>query len=70
VIEPMGDDRCVAHVGSDNPSMLAIWLGALDADFEVDPVASPELASALRVLGSRFLRAAADSPAVQVSDRK
>jgi len=70
VIEPMGDDRCVAHVGSDNPSMLAIWLGALDADFEVDPVASPELASALRVLGSRFLRAAADSPAGQVSDRK
>ena len=36
--------------------MLALYLGLLDADFEI--VDSPELADALRALAARYQRAA------------
>jgi hypothetical protein len=36
--------------------MLALYLGMLDADFEI--VDSPELSDALRALAGRFQRAA------------
>jgi len=55
-VEPLGDDRCVFEPGSDHPQLLALYLGMLDADFEVSD--SPELAEALRQLADRYQRAA------------
>jgi len=55
-VEPLGDDRCAFEPGSDHPEMLALYLGMLDADFEV--VDSPELADALRRIAGRYQRAA------------
>jgi predicted DNA-binding transcriptional regulator YafY len=55
-VEPLGDDRCAFEPGSDHPQMLALYLGMLDADFEV--VDSPELVAALRRIAGRYQRAA------------
>jgi predicted DNA-binding transcriptional regulator YafY len=55
-VEPLGENRCAFEPGSDHPQMLALYLGMLDADFEV--VDSPELADALRTLAERYRRAA------------
>jgi len=57
-IEPLDAERCVIHVGSDNPAMLALYLGMLDADFTVDPASAPELAEHLRTVAARYSRAA------------
>ena len=54
-VEPVDDRTCLAHVGSDNPEMLALWLAALDADFEVRD--APELAERMRTVAQRYLRA-------------
>jgi len=54
-VEPLGDDRCAFQPGSDDPLMLALYLGLLDADFEI--VDAPELVDALRALTARFQRA-------------
>ncbi|WP_062352523.1 helix-turn-helix transcriptional regulator [Herbidospora yilanensis] len=54
-VEPVGDDACVAEVGSDSPQMLACHLGMLDADFEV--TGPPELVAAIRALADRYRRA-------------
>ena len=35
-IEELGEDRCAFEPGSDDPRALALWLGFLDADFEVE----------------------------------
>jgi predicted DNA-binding transcriptional regulator YafY len=58
-VRSLGDDRCTFEPGSDNPQMLALYLGLLDADFEV--VDSPELVDALRELAERYQRATAAS---------
>jgi predicted DNA-binding transcriptional regulator YafY len=58
-VRPLGDDRCTFEPGSDHPQMLALYLGLLDADFEI--VDSPELADALRELAARYQRAAGTS---------
>ncbi|TKK88989.1 YafY family transcriptional regulator [Herbidospora galbida] len=60
-VEPLGDDACVAEVGSDSPHLLACYLGMLDADFEV--TGPPELLARIRVLADRYRRAAPDDPA-------
>ena len=54
-VESLGDDRCAFEPGSDHPEMLALYLGMLDADFEI--VDSPELVDALRALARRYQRA-------------
>jgi len=54
-VEPLGADRCAFRPGSEHPQMLALYLGMLDADFEV--VDSPELLRALRELAERYERA-------------
>jgi hypothetical protein len=54
-VEPLGDDRCAFEPGSDHPQMLALYLGMLDADFEI--IDSPELVAALRQLADRYHRA-------------
>jgi predicted DNA-binding transcriptional regulator YafY len=54
-VRTLGDDRCTFEPGSDHPQMLALYLGLLDADFEI--VNSPELVDALRTLSARYRRA-------------
>jgi predicted DNA-binding transcriptional regulator YafY len=54
-VQTLEDDRCTFEPGSDHPQMLALYLGMLDADFEI--VDSPELVDALRELAARYQRA-------------
>jgi len=60
-VEPLNDNRCVLEPGSDNPQLLALYLGMLDADFEI--VDSPQLVDALRQIAERYQRAANAAPA-------
>jgi hypothetical protein len=54
-VEAVDEHTCVVDVGSDTPQLLAVYLGMLDADFEVtDP---PELVRGLRELADRYRRA-------------
>jgi predicted DNA-binding transcriptional regulator YafY len=51
-----GADHCVIEVGSDTPHELALYIGLVDADFEIlDP---PDLATAFIRLAERYQRAA------------
>jgi predicted DNA-binding transcriptional regulator YafY len=54
-VEPLDEDRCVFEPGSDHPEMLALYLGLLDADFEI--TGAPELVAALQKLAARYQRA-------------
>src|SRR5215475_7666416 len=54
-VEFFGEDRCAFEPGSDDPGMLALYLGMLGVDFTI--VESPELVAALRTLTSRYQRA-------------
>jgi predicted DNA-binding transcriptional regulator YafY len=56
--EVIDDNTCIVELGSDAPHQLALWLGLLDADFEVQD--APELADEVRRLGDRYHRAAGD----------
>lgn len=56
-VDPVAENTCVIEVGSDTPSTLALYLGKLDADFQVDETAAPELAGCLRTLSARYARA-------------
>jgi predicted DNA-binding transcriptional regulator YafY len=49
------DEGCVVAVGSDTPHMLAVYIGLMDADFEVTE--PPELVAELRKLADRYARA-------------
>jgi predicted DNA-binding transcriptional regulator YafY len=53
-VESLAEDRCAFEPGSDHPEMLALYLGMLDADFEI--VDSPELVDAIRKLAERYQR--------------
>ncbi|MEU4343044.1 WYL domain-containing protein [Nocardia sp. NPDC023852] len=57
-VEPLGDNACVAEVGSNTPQMLASYLGMLDADFEVTE--PPELVAAIRALADRYRQAVSE----------
>ncbi len=57
-VEEVDGGTTVVDVGSDDPTMLAAYLGMLGADFEVD--GPPELVDELRVLADRYLAAVAD----------
>ena len=59
-VEPVDDGRCVVAVGSDTPQMLALYLGMLDADFDLTD--APDLAEHLRTLADRYHRAASAHP--------
>jgi predicted DNA-binding transcriptional regulator YafY len=51
-VEPLDDDTCVFETAGGSIESLAVWIGLLDADFEVsDP---PELVAYLRVLAKRY----------------
>jgi predicted DNA-binding transcriptional regulator YafY len=55
-VTALTEDRCRFEPGSDNPAMLALYLGFLEADFEV--VDAPELVEALREVAAKYQRAA------------
>jgi predicted DNA-binding transcriptional regulator YafY len=55
VVEPFDAQSCFVNVGSDSARMLALWVGMIDADFEVHDC--PELADELRKLADRYTRA-------------
>jgi predicted DNA-binding transcriptional regulator YafY len=57
LVEAVDDRTCVVSAGSDNPQMLAVYLGMLDADFEVEE--PPELVEHVRALADRYRRAVA-----------
>jgi len=54
-VEALDEHTCAVDVGSDTPHMLAVYLGMLDADFEVTE--PPELVTHLRRLADRYRRA-------------
>jgi predicted DNA-binding transcriptional regulator YafY len=54
-VESLGENQCAFEPGADDPQMLALYLGMLDADFTI--VDSPELVSALHKLTGRYQRA-------------
>ncbi|HEX8133791.1 MAG TPA: YafY family protein [Actinomycetes bacterium] len=55
LVEAVDDHSCIVSAGSDTPHMLAVYLGMLDADFEVEE--PPELVERLRTLAGRYRRA-------------
>jgi predicted DNA-binding transcriptional regulator YafY len=55
LVEAVEERSCVADVGADTPQMLAVYLGMLEVDFEVDR--PPELVEQLRTLADRYRRA-------------
>jgi predicted DNA-binding transcriptional regulator YafY len=64
-VRPLGEDRCEFTPGSDDPYLLAVYLGMLDADFTV--IDGPELVEAASRLAERYRRAvvmATDHPPV------
>jgi len=57
LVEAVDEHTCIVNVGADTPQMLAVYLGMLDVDFEVDE--PPELVEQLRTLADRYRRATA-----------
>jgi predicted DNA-binding transcriptional regulator YafY len=55
LVEAIDEHTCMINVGSDTPQMLAVYLGMLDADFEVSEPS--ELLEQLRRLADRYRRA-------------
>jgi predicted DNA-binding transcriptional regulator YafY len=55
-LEPVDDRTCIATAGADDPTVLALYLGLLDVDFDL--LDAPELAGALARLARRYARAA------------
>ena len=56
VVEAVDAGTCLLHTGADTLQTLAVYLGMLGADFQVD--APPELVAHLRDLADRYRRAA------------
>jgi predicted DNA-binding transcriptional regulator YafY len=56
LVEAIDDETCLVDAGADTPQLLAVYLGALDLDFDV--LDAPELAAATRRLATRYARAA------------
>ena len=58
-VDPIDERTCRIHVGSDTPHMLALYLGMLDADFEIENKADhPDLVRHLSNLAARYHHAA------------
>ena len=58
VVEAVDEHTCVLATGADSVETVAVYLGLLDADFEVSE--PPELVARLRVLADRYRRACID----------
>jgi hypothetical protein len=55
LVDAVDEHTCIIDAGSDTPQMLAVYLGMLDVDFEVD--GPPELVEQLASLADRYRRA-------------
>jgi predicted DNA-binding transcriptional regulator YafY len=62
LVEAVDEHTCTVRVGSDTPQMLAVYLGLLEADFDVD--GPPELVEQLQALADRYRRAIAGTGAL------
>jgi predicted DNA-binding transcriptional regulator YafY len=51
-IEPIDADTCIVDAGADSPEVLAVYLGMLGADFEIED--NPELAAHVGRLADRY----------------
>ncbi|MEN3536810.1 YafY family protein [Microbispora sp. ZYX-F-249] len=56
IVTPVDDDTCVLELASDSLELVALAVGTLGVDFDVE--SPPELARHLRTLSARFARAA------------
>lgn len=57
-VRPLDEHTSTLHAGAHNPTLLAVYLGALDLDFTIDPHEAPELHHASRALADRYRAAA------------
>jgi hypothetical protein len=56
-VEPLDDFTCGVDVGADTPQMLALYLGLLDVEFDIEDVdVHAALIEQLRHLASRYQR--------------
>lgn len=62
-VTPLDGSSCTFDAGSDDPQLLALYLGMLGVDFEVR--SAPEMAEALADLSDRFRRASMASAGAQ-----
>jgi predicted DNA-binding transcriptional regulator YafY len=68
VVEAVDDHSCVLATGADTVDTVAVYLGLLDADFDVS--GPPELIERLRVLADRYGRACGAAGAAPRSPRR
>jgi predicted DNA-binding transcriptional regulator YafY len=58
VVEPTDENTCRVELSADTPQLLAVWLGMLGTDFDVeDPRGHPELIEHLGQVASRYRHA-------------
>jgi predicted DNA-binding transcriptional regulator YafY len=60
-VQPNDSQSSVLEAGAQSPQLLAAYLGAMDLDFHVDPIAAPELAAEIAKLAVRYSGATRDS---------
>lgn len=53
-VQALDDNTSRLDAGAQSPELLAVYLGALDLDFAVDPTAAPELHRAVAALADRY----------------
>lgn len=53
-VEPRTTDTSWLHAGAHSPTLLAVYLGALDLDFTIDRKRAPELHEAILKLAARY----------------
>ncbi|MET9336368.1 MULTISPECIES: helix-turn-helix transcriptional regulator [unclassified Nonomuraea] len=56
--EPVDEHTSIAHLGGDDLTGIAVWIGMLDVDFEV--IEPPELAEVVSRLAERYRRAVSE----------
>lgn len=55
LIEPVEENTCRVELSADTPHVLAVWLGMLGVDFDIEnPEAHPELIAHLRHTAARY----------------
>jgi predicted DNA-binding transcriptional regulator YafY len=58
IIKPIDENTCRVELSADTPQTLAVWLGTLGVDFDVqNPEAHPDLIAHLRHTADRYHRA-------------
>jgi len=59
VVEPIDENHCRVELSANTPQVLAVWLGMLDIDFDIENrEGHPELIDHLRQTGRRYQRSA------------